>query len=147
MKTLGVVAMVIGAVVMLIAFFLQTSVAQSPDLSSIAGGYANVGRMTNLAMLQVQTLVFQTGAVLLIAGAIFTGAGQIAERLGTRANIETVDAPSGSSDASPVPEPARPASRIVPQEARDADHLPYGPWLVLAAVCMIGLFVVVVAMR
>ena len=86
MKGWGILLMITGASVAVIAFFLKISV--SIPIASQAIGALNPelpgmepGGVVNIGLMQRQMLVFASGAVLFLSGAIFTGLGIAIEQL------------------------------------------------------------------
>jgi len=85
MKNLGAWLIAIGSGVVLVAFLIGNTVsAEVPDLSlsSLTGSIPTRHQeVVNLPKLQLQTMIFQSGIALFLAGAIFAGCGAILEAL------------------------------------------------------------------
>jgi len=85
MKTLGIWLIAIGAALVLVAFLVGNTVsAEVPDFSmaSLTGSISTRSQeIANLPKIQLQTMIFQSGIALFLAGAIFTGCGAILEAL------------------------------------------------------------------
>jgi len=78
-KIWGIILLLAGVGLALISYILPVSVSTSSD------PYLSTGSVINIGKLQTQMLVFHSGVALFLAGAIFTAAGELAERIGAMA--------------------------------------------------------------
>jgi hypothetical protein len=85
MKTLGIWLIALGTALVLVAFLVGNTIsAEVPDfsMSSLTGPISSRSQeIANLPKIQLQTMIFQSGIALFLAGAIFTGCGTILEAL------------------------------------------------------------------
>jgi len=143
MKIAGIVAMIIGAVIVLISYFMDITVP-SFDASSILGA----DRVVNLAKLQQQALIFGSGSLILLAGAIFTAAGIITERFDAREMDGGLAVPGGGAAPAPQEDASPAITRQITQEMLDSDKFEHGPLLlIIVAVCVIAFFAIVLTMK
>ena len=106
MKNLGAWLIAIGSGIVLIAFCIGNTVsAEVPDLSlsSLTGSILTRHQeVANLPKLQLQTMIFQSGIAVFLAGAIFVGCGAILETLTPPQPLDAT-APSPSMAPSELP--------------------------------------------
>ncbi|MDQ0250674.1 flagellar biosynthesis component FlhA [Sphingomonas kyeonggiensis] len=115
MKNLGAWLIAIGSGVVLVAFLIGNTVsAEVPDLSlsSLTGSMlTRYQEVANLPKLQLQTMIFQSGIALFLAGAIFAGCGAILEAL---TPSQPLDATTPLPSMAPSELPASAAEEAAP---------------------------------
>ena len=126
MKGWGGSLIAIGAIVVIVSWLLPVSVStDTPDLEALRLGISlsHTADVLNIGLLQRQMIVFQSGLALAMMGAIFVGAGTIAEHLaGSSVEQEPQSAPpEAAAPATPVPAEQTPEE--IAEEAAEADRL------------------------
>lgn len=152
MKTGGIVLTLLGVGIALIAFLLPTSVDTGvPDIGLLSTGsssYATSTPVVNLGLLQRQTLVFGSGAVLTLAGVIFTAAAFIIEAIGSAMPVAVREAPGAAlveaqESSAEEEEAAQPLTPGPPSQAVDDDKfgiISVAIGAVILVVCVVYFF-------
>lgn len=87
MRVFGILIMIVSALIVIISFFLQTSI--QTDTTRLV---ADQG-VLNLGLLQNQLMVFQLGLAGFLAGTILASVGAIWERMSSPEPIDVAPAP------------------------------------------------------
>lgn len=145
MKIAGIWLIVAGVALALISFFLSTTVSSEVPYSLYGTALTRTADVVNIGKLQVQTLTFASGGLLFLAGAIFTAAGAILERMDAFVAARDMptkitpaaDLPTGQESAAVVP--AEPQAPVAAAEDNEVTM-----YITIAAAIVIGFFILLI---
>lgn len=142
MKGWGKSLLATGVLLAVISFLLPMSIESYSTSSYLPDRVINIGK------LQMQMLVFQSGAVLFLAGAIFVAAGEVVDRLsgdvrgsGVSTSLDERALPeAGPAPVTPDPTPEELEQRAkkAAREARGNKYLAWGMAALLIVLLLVA---------